>query len=72
MSTLPAHHPHTHPLVVANPRHSPGYGCGLRQGQEALAFARHKQSSGLFVSGLSLDRAGAGALLGHVRDPLSL
>ena len=26
----------------------------LRQGTEALAFARHKQSSGLFVSGLSL------------------
>ena len=26
----------------------------LSQGTEALAFARHKQSSGLFVSGLSL------------------
>ena len=26
----------------------------LRQGTEALAFARHKQSSGLFESGLSL------------------
>ena len=32
------------------------YGCALRQGREALAFARHKQSSGLFMSGLSLDR----------------
>ena len=26
----------------------------LSQGTEALAFARHKQSSGMFVSGLSL------------------
>ena len=26
----------------------------LRQGAETLAFARHKQSTGLFVSGLSL------------------
>ncbi len=51
---MPAHHPKTHPLVVANGRHSPGYGYALRQGQEALAFARHKQPSGLFVSGLSL------------------
>ena len=32
------------------------YGCALRRGREALAFARHKQSSGLFMSGLSLDR----------------
>ena len=32
------------------------YGCALRQGREALAFARHKQSSGLLMSGLSLDR----------------
>ena len=32
------------------------YGCALRRGREAPAFARHKQSSGLCVSGLSLDR----------------
>ncbi len=42
------------PCVVANPRHGKGDGCGLRRGQEAVAFARHKQSSGLFVSGLGL------------------
>ena len=69
---MPAQHPKTPPLVVANARHSPGYVCALRQGQQALAFARHKQSSGLFVSGLSLDRARFGALLGHARNPLSL
>jgi hypothetical protein len=60
-----AHHPKTRPLVVANARCSPGYSSALRQGQEALAFARHKQSSGLFESGLSLDRTRFEALLGH-------
>ncbi len=67
---MPAHHSKTRPLVVANARHSPSYGCALRQGQEALAFARHKQSSGLFVSGLSLDRTRFGAPLGHARKTL--
>src|SRR5687768_15785518 len=27
---MPAHHAKEHPLVVANARHSPGYGCALR------------------------------------------
>ena len=27
---MPAHHPKTQPFVVANARHSPGYGCALR------------------------------------------
>ena len=35
----------------SSPGHQPG--CGLRQGQQALAWDRHKQSSGLFVSGLT-------------------
>ena len=53
---MPAQHAQRRPVVVANARHSPGYGYALRQGREALAFARHKQPSGLFMSGLSLDR----------------
>jgi len=69
---MPAHHAKSRPLVVANARHSPSYVCALRQGQEALAFARHKQSSGLFVFGLSLDRAPFDALLGHAQKTLSL
>src|SRR2546430_4645164 len=27
---MPAHHAKSHPLVVANARHSPSYGCALR------------------------------------------
>jgi hypothetical protein len=27
---MPAHHPKTHPLGVANARHSLSYGCALR------------------------------------------
>ena len=45
-----AHHSATHPI-------EPPWrtlAALLSQGTEALAFARHKQSSGLFVSGLSL------------------
>ena len=48
--------PQSAPLVVAVARRSPDCGCALRQGREALAFARHEESSGLFVSGFSLDR----------------
>ena len=61
---MPVHHARRRRLVVANARHIPSHGCALRQGREALAFARHKQSSELFVSGLSLDRP----LLTHCSD----
>ena len=57
---------------VANARRSSGYGCALRQGREALAFARHKQSSGLFVSGLSLALGRQPGPLGHAGMPLTL
>jgi hypothetical protein len=30
LSIMPAHHAIRRPLVVANARHSPGYGCALR------------------------------------------
>ncbi len=51
-------HGHDHRFGVSATRPSAPH-CGtlaalLSQGQEALAFGRHKQSSGLFVSGLSL------------------
>ena len=39
----------------------------LRQGTEALAFARHKQSSGLFMFGLGLARAPNCSPLGRVQ-----
>ena len=71
-SDTPASASQTTPLVVANARRSLGYGCALRQGQEALAFARQKQSSGLFMSGRSLDRPPLDAPLGHVRKTLTL
>jgi hypothetical protein len=44
----------------------------LRQGREALALARHKPSSGRFVSGLGLDQRCFRALLGHDRETLRL
>jgi hypothetical protein len=44
----------------------------LRQGREALALARHKPSSGRFVSGLGLDQRCFRALLGHDRKTLRL
>jgi hypothetical protein len=69
---MSAHHPKLPLLVVANARHSPSHGCALRQGRETLAFARHKQSSGLFVSGLSLDQGRFGALLGHDQETFRL
>jgi hypothetical protein len=59
-------------LVAAHARHGPSRGCALRQGREALAFARHKQSSELCVSGLSLEQVHLGALLGHDQETLGL
>ena len=52
-------------LLACTAPDSPPYGWALRQGQEALAFAGHTQSSGLFVPGLSLDRASFDVPLGH-------
>jgi hypothetical protein len=59
-------------LVVVNARFSPSHGNALRQGQEALTLARHKPSSGRFVSGLGLDQRSFRALPGHDRETLRL
>ncbi len=57
---------------AANARRSTSDGCALRQGQEALALARHKQSSGLFVSGLGLALSRQPGPLGHAGMPHTL
>jgi hypothetical protein len=59
LSIMPAHHARRRPLVVANARHSPSYGC-----------AKAKRSAGYACCGL--DRTPSGALLGHARKALRL
>ena len=74
---MPALHAKTPPLVVANARHCPSYGCALRlqragQPEADLLRAVQWRAGAIGAAALSLDWVRFDALLGHAQKTLNL